>query len=104
VPTVAVASPRNFANQLGTMEPACSDSVDNDGDGRTDFPADVGCCDANGTVENPQCQDGSDNDLDGGIDFDGGAAANGGVPLGPIDPPCASQRHGTREHPNGWGD
>jgi hypothetical protein len=104
VPTVAVASPRNFANQLGTMEPACSDSVDNDGDGRTDFPADVGCFDANGTVENPQCQDGSDNDLDGGIDFDGGAAANGGVPLGPIDPQCASKPQRNREAPNGCGD
>jgi hypothetical protein len=104
IPTPTVATPRNFANQTGTMEPACSDSVDNDGDGRTDFPADVGCFDANWTRENPQCQDGLDNDLDGKIDFDGGAALNGGVPLAPIDPQCSGKPHRNRESASSCGD
>ena len=30
------------------------------------------------------------NDNKHGIDFDGGASVNGGVPLGPADPHCAS--------------
>jgi hypothetical protein len=34
------------------------------------------------------CSDGFDNDGDGLIDFDGGASANGGVPLSLPDPGC----------------
>ena len=102
-PQVTVASPTNFAGATGVMHPACSDSVDNDGDGRTDFPADVGCQNANGVRENPECQDGIDNDLDTKIDFDGGASLNGGVPLAAIDPQCASKPYANREKPSGCG-
>lgn len=42
----------------------------------------------------PDCNDGLDNDGDGRIDFDGGAAANGGVPLGGLDPECATPSSG----------
>lgn len=60
--------------------PACSDGIDNDGDGLTDFPADPGCQDATDTGEfNPPpaaaCSDTVDNDGDGLIDF-------------PADPGC----------------
>jgi hypothetical protein len=61
----------------------CSDGVDNDGDGKIDFPADPGCSSAtddseadNGGI--PECRDGVDNDGDGKIDF-------------PDDPGCSSR-------------
>lgn len=69
--------------------PACSDGVDNDGDGFADYPADPGCRDPDWPTESPRCQNGIDDDGDGTLDFDGGAAANGGVPLGSPDPECA---------------
>jgi hypothetical protein len=81
--------------------PACSDGVDNDGDGLIDFDGgasvnggvpiglpDPGCADAAGTTESPPCQDGYDDDGDGLVDFDGGASANGGVPVALPDPGC----------------
>ncbi len=52
--------------------PQCSDGVDNDGDGKIDFPADPGCSSATDDSEaggGPQCSDGIDNDGDGKIDF-----------------------------------
>ncbi len=52
----------------GSITGACSDGIDNDGDGATDL-ADVGCASALGNIENPQCSDGYDNDGDGAIDF-----------------------------------
>ncbi|MCQ4165827.1 Ig domain-containing protein [Tahibacter harae] len=67
----AFAQPRTQAFSPPLSFPACSDGVDNDGDGLIDFPADPGCYAANGpgTTENPQCNDGADNDGDGLIDF-----------------------------------
>lgn len=35
-----------------TVVAACSDGIDNDGDGNTDFPADTGCTDSNDNNEN----------------------------------------------------
>ena len=58
----------------------CSDGVDNDGDGATDFPTDFSCSSALDNDEtNPraQCQDGVENDGDGFTDF-------------PQDPGCVS--------------
>jgi hypothetical protein len=55
--------------------PACSDGLDNDGDGLVDYPDDPGCADASWELENPQCDDDLDNDGDGKIDWDGGAGA-----------------------------
>ncbi|MGE0868223.1 MAG: hypothetical protein AB7P03_06670 [Kofleriaceae bacterium] len=53
--------------------PACSDGIDNDGDGAVDFPADVGCTDTSDTSEDSlvtaQCSDGRDNDGDGRKDY-----------------------------------
>ncbi|GEM_PF-4041308 len=61
----------------------CNDGIDNDGDGKIDFPADPDCLfatdtnEASGAVPKPQCSDGIDNDGDGLIDF-------------PADPECIS--------------
>ena len=51
--------------------PACSDGIDNDLDGLTDFPDDPDCDSAADTDEahQPECSDGIDNDGDGDIDF-----------------------------------
>ncbi len=50
--------------------PICSDGIDNDGDGLTDFPADPGCSSAaDGNEADVECSDGIDNDGDGDIDF-----------------------------------
>ena len=66
-------------NSIGTSISIgqCSDGIDNDGDGTTDFPADTGCYSATAYSESPQCSDGFDNDSDTFIDF-------------PNDPSCAS--------------
>lgn len=47
----------------------CNDTVDNDGDGFIDYPADVGCSSTTDMDERNQCTDGLDNDADGKIDF-----------------------------------
>lgn len=49
--------------------PQCSDGLDNDGDGFTDFPADPGCLSPTDNNEADPCNDGIDNDGDGFIDF-----------------------------------
>jgi hypothetical protein len=70
----------------------CDDGADNDADFyadyRVDGMGDPGCFNVTYMTESPACQDGIDNDGDGGIDFDGGASANGGVPIGPADAQC----------------
>lgn len=69
-----------------TPKAACSDGIDNDGDGKVDYPDDPACCsflddseskDGGACVKPPKCADGLDNDGDGLIDF-------------PFDPGCAS--------------
>jgi hypothetical protein len=69
--------------------PECGDGVDNDADGKTDYPADPGCLTAFSLREAPQCQDGINNDpaQDDLIDFDGGLSALGYTAAGP-DPQC----------------
>lgn len=60
--------------------PQCSDGIDNDGNGLTDYPSDPGCGSADDASEAPapaQCRDGVDNDGDGLTDY-------------PADPDCAS--------------
>ena len=52
---------------------ACENGVDDDGDGRIDFPDDPGCerpaDDDEANAMDAQCMDGLDNDSDGAIDF-----------------------------------
>jgi hypothetical protein len=68
----------------------CSDGLDNDADGRADFPADTGCGSENSDSEADEveagevrraCSDGLDNDADGRVDF-------------PADPGCGSPNSG----------
>ncbi len=54
--------------------PQCGDNLDNDADGRIDYPAEPGCASPTGTSElDPatarECSDGIDNDEDGKVDF-----------------------------------
>ncbi|HET6348730.1 MAG TPA: hypothetical protein VFH88_06560, partial [Candidatus Krumholzibacteria bacterium] len=58
----------------GGGTPECSDGIDNDNDGCTDYPDDPGCSDANDDSENtascrPECSDGIDNDGNGCADY-----------------------------------
>lgn len=50
--------------------PQCSDFIDNDGDGKIDYPADSGCENPTDDDESdkPECSDGKDNDGDGKVD------------------------------------
>jgi hypothetical protein len=66
--------------------PECSDGTDNDGDGRTDHPADGQCESPSDPRERAQCDDDLDNDTDGRIDY-------------PADPGCRSARDNS-EAPN----
>lgn len=56
--------------QLIGGTPQCSDRIDNDGDGKTDYPADLGCLRATDANEHQdgECFDNVDNDGDGAID------------------------------------
>ncbi len=55
--------------KLRSTAPECSDGIDNDGDGLTDFPNDPGCPNAGAIFENPVCDDRFDNDEDGTMDL-----------------------------------
>jgi hypothetical protein len=63
--------------------PQCRDSVDNDGDGKIDYPEDIGCLSPDDDSEVNgggvgQCEDGLDNDQDGTSDEnDSGCFSNG---------------------------
>jgi hypothetical protein len=61
-------------------EPACRDGIDNDRDGRIDFPFDPQCRKPNQLSERPACSDGFDNDGDGRFDH-------------PEDPECTAPAH-----------
>jgi hypothetical protein len=78
--------------QLQARLPACSDGIDNDGDGLVDFGEDPGCGSNTGGREDPQCDDGIDNDGDGGTDWNG--ALDDGVGF---DPQCLGRSFGVRE-------
>jgi len=92
-------------------EMACSNGLDDDGDGLTDYPADPGCTGSSDTSEREAslpCDDGIDGDGDGQVDFpmDAGCMSPGwesespacsdavdndgdGVSDWPLDPGCA---------------
>lgn len=93
--------------------PQCSDGIDNDGDGKIDFPDDPSCASADGNDESaiapPQCSDGRDNDGDGKIDYpaDPGCfdpqqdSETDDCPDGPNCPQCAN---GKDDDGNGFTD
>ncbi|MCE9578527.1 MAG: hypothetical protein K8W52_35705, partial [Deltaproteobacteria bacterium] len=82
-------------DESNVVKPQCSDNIDNDGDGKTDFPADPGCLNSNQNDETDDCPDGpncpecsnaKDDDGDGKIDAD--------------DPGCSTARDTTEEEFN----
>ncbi|MDD5751432.1 MAG: DUF11 domain-containing protein, partial [Candidatus Peribacteraceae bacterium] len=69
----------------------CSDGIDNDGDGATDYPNDPSCSDADDndeTYPKTACEDGIDNDGDGLADY-------------PNDPGCTSRLDMDERNANG---
>jgi len=71
-------------SQMVCSNPECSDGVDDDGDGKADYPDDPGCASPDDNDETddcpsgpncPQCGNGKDDDGDGNIDY-------------PMDPKC----------------
>ena len=82
----AIVTPDANRTDAPPSGPACNDGIDNDGDGKTDYPNDPGCSAPNQEDESddcptgpncPQCADGVDNDNNGVSDF-------------PNDPGCES--------------
>jgi hypothetical protein len=74
------------APDTGPPKPQCSDGIDNDGDGRVDYPSDPGCSVPQQDSETddcpsgsgcPQCANGIDDDANGKTDY-------------PDDPGCSS--------------
>ncbi len=78
--------------------PACSNGLDDDGDGKVDHPADPGCDSADDTDETdppaiPACNNGLDDDGDGKVDTDDPGCANAADPNEgdePVIPACAN--------------
>jgi uncharacterized repeat protein (TIGR03806 family) len=62
-------------------ETVCNDGVDNDGDGKTDYPADTSCTSRTASSEVAACSNGIDDDGDGRVDnpFDVGCEGPWGV-------------------------
>src|SRR5262249_39650325 len=77
-----------------SLIPQCSDGIDNDADGKIDYPSDPGCSspiDNSETYVLPQGADGADNDGDGLIDY-------------PADPGCSSKLDNTEAGPPACSD
>jgi hypothetical protein len=102
-----VNSPTNFAGVEGSVDVSrpCDDTLDNDGDGTTDYPEDPACQGVNWPRESSQCQDGVDNDGQPGTDFDGGASilGPGGVDPDGADPQCVGAPWRNLERPSTCG-
>ena len=110
---VSPADPR----EADPDEPAaCSDLLDNDADGITDFPLDPGCATAGDDTEEdrpvpPQCGNGLDDDGDGSVDYpdDPGCAGvgDGDETDPPVPPACAdgvdNDRDGRVDYPDDRG-
>lgn len=83
--------------------PACADGLDNDGDGRRDFPRDLGCSSPGDGTEEPPCADGIDNDQDGLIDFADDPGCGSADPIEQEAPQCSdlldNDGDGLYDHP-----
>jgi len=71
---------------IASVRPECSDEVDDDGDGKVDYPADPGCTSPADLSERADCNDGIDNDQDGLVDYG-------------TDPGCRNRQEWAREDP-----
>jgi len=92
--TTSPASATPIVGPIASLEivvpapPACSNGLDDDGDGRVDHPADRGCASALAADESRACDDGIDNDGDGATDH-------------PTDPGCFAAWDGNETESNG---
>lgn len=100
-------------NNDGTGGAPCSDGIDNDDDGMTDFPDDLGCGSEDDDTEDgapaPQCDDNRDNDGDGKKDWpdDPGCFAKQADDESddcPNGPGCAQCSNGKDDDQNGMTD
>ncbi len=75
-----------------TMRPACSDGLDNNDDGKVDYPNDPSCSSFLDDSEDgsTECSDGVDNDGDGEIDTDDEDCASGEGSSESSPPACAN--------------
>jgi len=73
LPLMAIVSLTGCANggASGNGDTACSNGIDDDHDGKVDYPDDPGCAspDDNDETDMPACNDGIDNDGDGKTDY-----------------------------------
>ncbi len=85
----------NDDDENNVVKPQCSDGLDNDDDGKVDYPADPGCLNSNQNSELddcpsgpncPACSNAADDDLDGKTDAD--------------DPGCSNARDTSEEEFN----
>jgi outer membrane protein assembly factor BamB len=67
---------------------ACDNGLDDDDDGKLDFPADGDCTSAADDSELPECGDGIDNDHDGAADFPNDPGCRHGGGRAREAPPC----------------
>ncbi len=74
-------------------KPQCSDGIDNDGDGKIDYPNDPGCDSREDNSESdplpPDCSDGIDNDGDGKIDYPDDDGCKSATDTSESNDPCA---------------
>ncbi|HEX2485306.1 MAG TPA: hypothetical protein VHQ66_08400, partial [Myxococcota bacterium] len=89
-PAASNAGQADFdADGIGdACETVCHDGVDNDGDGKSDYPLDPGCASAASLSENPRCDNGVDDDGDGRVDAPVDIGC-GGATATREDPACA---------------
>ncbi len=78
----------------GVRAATCQDGLDNDGDGRTDYPSDLGCSSAQDADEAdlPACSDLRDNDGDGRKDYLGDPGCSSLLDNDESDPPPPTER------------
>ncbi len=69
--------------------PACDNGIDDDADGKTDFPSDPGCTGSHDGTEEPPCDDGLDNDRDGLVDYPDDPGCEGPLPWFDEGPQCS---------------
>ena len=97
----AISNPNASLEQSGVSTialpacvPQCSDGIDNDGDGATDYPAEAACSSADdndeGDLKTP-CQDGIDNDKDGATDHPQDFSCSSAQDLNESDPKSQCQ-------------
>jgi hypothetical protein len=110
-PTGDICSAQTSGGPTVCLKPACSDGVDNDGDGFTDYPSDPGCLSAIGNSEldgcgqptcaataEPACANDVDDDGDGLIDYWTGQNLDHSTKTVAPDPDCIAAST-TSEYP-----